>query len=56
MSNRFFALTFAWLAVCLGWFWRIAAERDLPVAPLGYLGTIVLAWWLWTRLDREDAQ
>ena len=53
MSNRWFAVWFVWIAVTLGWLWRIAHELNLGVEPLCYVGFISLALWLWARLERK---
>jgi hypothetical protein len=56
MSNRWFALWFVWISTTLGWCWRIAEDRDLAVAPLGYVCFLSLALWLWARLERMRKQ
>jgi hypothetical protein len=52
MDNRWFALWFTWMAFTFGWLWRIAADRDLAVQPLCYVGFLSMALWLWARLER----
>lgn len=54
MSNRTAATLLVAVSVVLGWFWRIAVERDWPVAFFGYIAFFLLVSLLWNRLDDEE--
>lgn len=56
VSNRTVAALIVGLAINIGWFWRIADERGWHVNPLGYFGFLLLAVWLWNRLDKAGPQ
>lgn len=52
MSDRYFAVVLVGLAASLGWFWRVAAERDIPIQLFAGVLEMLLIVWLWRRLDR----
>jgi hypothetical protein len=55
LSNRYFAIVVVGLAACLGWFWQIGIQHDIPVGLPGAALELLLIAWLWKRLgvDRD---
>lgn len=53
MSDELIAGVTVALAACLGWFWRVGAERGWPVEIFGYLALLMLVAGLTARLRRN---